>query len=403
VLESTNFPIFTWGNFFASLLIPPGIYLFFNLPLSGLGMAFVIVSVVMLLFFTFVFTAPTICRITIIRRCYLLFVHHLLCRAMESLEWCTGTNRTGYIMHLTAHKLLAYQYVSAEEMENACTMAIVRNPYARMVSIYNYNRFGRWESFPHFVEDWFKRTIRNYRLHGELEEWFTPCHAIPQFEFTHFGGKQLVRSIVKQEELKYLKTVEDTPMAVAQDSTVADLPEVVRKALLGMPHTNQRKTKQKWYDYYDQRTLDLVYEMYNKDFDVFEYDPVLTQRPDLKAPKMHRHQAHMQHMWRDNWSGSGPEERWENIERSIKSPVSHVTIRRHFQSSMALDVSSIGDTATRLFDVEDGEVEAPENEAPLPPPTPELPIIPDDNDDSKNLDSSAIVTPESTTTPLREQ
>jgi len=399
VLEQTNFPILTWGNFFALLLIPPGIYLFFQLPLTGLGMAFVIVSAFLMFLFTFVFTAPTISRITIIRRCYLIFVHHLLCRAMESIAWCTGTNRTGYIMHSTAHKLLAYHYVTAEEMEQVCSLAIVRNPYARMVSLYHYNRFGRWESFQHFVKDWHKRVFRPYRDNGELEEWYTPCHAIPMFEFTHFDGKQVVRSIVKQEELKYLKTVEGTPVAVAQDSTVADLPDIVRKALLGMPHTNQRKTAMKWYEYYDQRTLDLVHEMYAKDFVVFEYNPVLEQRPDLNEPRQYRlEQQHLEHLMRDSWSSSGNGERQKSIEKSVQSPVSHVTIRRHFQSSM---------TGTRLFDLEEGEKED-EHSNPATPERAMHPVFYGDDEEAEdddnifrcnnnNLNTSAVVTPDSST------
>ena len=51
-----------------------------------------------------------------------------------------------------------------------------------------------------------------------------------------------------------------------------------------MPHTNARSTNKKWFDYYDQRTLDLVYEMYEKDFVAFQYSPILKQRPDLKPP-----------------------------------------------------------------------------------------------------------------------
>lgn len=52
------------------------------------------------------------------------------------------------MMHLTIGKLLRYGYVQPEEMDKVCSMAIVRNPYSRMVSVYMYNRYGPLESFP---------------------------------------------------------------------------------------------------------------------------------------------------------------------------------------------------------------------------------------------------------------
>ena len=190
-------------------------------------------------------------------------------------------------MHLTAPKLLGYGYITPEQMDNMCSLAIVRNPYSRMVSIYGYNRFGESESFPTFVRRW-KKLMGPYLDRGEKEEWYTPCHLLPMFEYTHHEGKQIVQSIVKQEELKFLKTKEGAAKAVAVDSTVADLPDIVRDALLGMPHTNKRSTGMKWYEYYDQETMDLTYQMYRHDFTVFGYDRGIAQRPDLTAPRKNR-------------------------------------------------------------------------------------------------------------------
>lgn len=47
-------------------------------------------------------------------------------------------------------------------------------------------------------------------------------------------GKQIVQSVVKQEELKLLKTRDGAKEAMKQDSTISDLPDLVRDALLGM-------------------------------------------------------------------------------------------------------------------------------------------------------------------------
>jgi hypothetical protein len=212
---------------------------------------------------------------------------------MECIEYITGSNKHGYLNHLTAKKMLDYGYLSQEELKTSSSLAIVRNPYTRMVSIYMYNRFGPAESFSHFVKSWYNNTYRFYRENGEKEEWYTPCHAIPQFEYTHQndGKEQLVHSIVKQEQLKYLKFVKKDNQIEDEDvhypknfTTIRDLPPTVKDALLGMPHENKRKTETPWYDYYDQETLNMTFEMYHKDFEVFNYSPILEQRPDLDMP-----------------------------------------------------------------------------------------------------------------------
>jgi hypothetical protein len=116
---------------------------------------------------------------------------------------------------------------------------------------------------------------------------------------------------VKQEQLKYLKHVREYQQQRSDDSSddfsnasssassepgqrdieddknftsIRDLPDTVRDALLGMPHENKRRTETPWYDYFDQETLNLTYEMYRKDFEIFNYSPKLQQRPDLEVP-----------------------------------------------------------------------------------------------------------------------
>lgn len=297
LLESANFPFFTYDNGVA--LVVFGISLYFSISLFSststtssalwiLSVFLAFLSAMHLFFWGFIFTAPTVGRISLIRRAYITSVHYLLCGFMGSTDWCTGANMSGYMMHLPVSKLLAYGYLTPQEMEEVCSMAIVRNPYSRMVSMYHYNRFGSYESFSHFVKDWYQRSHKAYRERGEMDEWWTPCHAIPQFEFTHYQGKQLVQSIVKQEELKSIKkNTNKNEQDVEQGST---LPEPVRDAILGLPHTNSRKTTKSWYDYYDQETLDLTYEMYQQDFEVFDYEPILAQRPDLQPPALFRKQ-----------------------------------------------------------------------------------------------------------------
>ena len=395
-LEQYNFPIWTSGNGFAVMIMILGIYFLLdtknNYMPYNLGILLILFGVTLFILLTIVFTAPVIGRFPFIHHAYLIFVHYILCQFMECTTYCTGTNKTGYIMHLTAHKLLhTYQYVTVPQWNISCSMAIIRNPYSRMISIYTYNRFGEWESFSHFIQDWYHNVCKYYRADRICDEWYTPCHAIPQFEYTHYNGTQLVKSIIKQEELKYLKDIyktnltatataasttmlnnaynnvnresdsesngsshgnggmdgnivhdientvtglsltlskeEPTMTATGEDTaetghssstivtstiesntslnshhttgttttttagkstSIQNLPDTVRDALIHMPHSNQRLLSQgKWYDYYTQETLNLVYEIYHEDFNYFHYNPILVQRPDLEPPLLY--------------------------------------------------------------------------------------------------------------------
>lgn len=294
LLEKANFPLWTRGNAICLFMIFSNIYLRYYVDFLPTAMTNFSIIFFSLMFFglTFIFVAPTIGRIIYIRRIFLLSVEYILWGAMENIEYLTGTNIHGYLPHMTAHKMLHYGYVTPIEMETVSSLAIVRNPYSRMVSVFMYNRFGSQETFRHFVYSWYKN-MKYYRDEGEMEEWYTPCHVIPQFEYTHFEGFQLVQSIVKQEELKYLKyknndddtanNEENNDMNDNKNS-IRDLPQIVKNALLNMPHDNKRKTTKPWYEYYDQDTLNMTYEMYQIDFDIFQYSKVIHQRPDLHRP-----------------------------------------------------------------------------------------------------------------------
>ena len=282
-----------------------------------------------------VFVAPNFGRIPFVRRAHLLMVEHAFGRTMDHPGCLTGMTVRGWLLHLTAHKMLSYGYVDPGDFERAHSVAVVRNPYQRMVSLYGYNRYpgcGGWwccggtgETFREFVGSWKRTALRKYLSDGIVEEWDTPCHALPQHEYTHFEGVQLVQSIVRHDELEELalpppppppetpppppppppattalhtereapgrETGGDDGTTTSSSSSeepplppLSDVPAAIRAAFAGLPRANRRPTPLPWYEYYDQDTLETVHEMYAVDFAVFGYPAGIPERPDLIPP-----------------------------------------------------------------------------------------------------------------------
>lgn len=309
VWETSNFPIWTkWNAFwlaFVSLngylrfyagmetLIDSDDFLSMIKNLTGFNICFGLLLVVLSL----VFTAPHYSRFPRIRRTHLVLSEYLFFGCMNSWTYVTGMSIQGWILHLTAHKILNYQYLMPDDFEDCVSLAIVRNPYRRMVSLWRYNRISSNESFRDFVEVWYTNVMKHYRLSGVVEEWDTPCHALPQFEYTHFEGVQLVQSIVKQEEMEELRTpfagsskgqVRNGKSGSGDDGSppLYDLPFLVKDAFVNLPRVNGRSLEKPWYEYYDQETLNKTFELYRMDFAVFHYSATISERPDLKPPDL---------------------------------------------------------------------------------------------------------------------
>lgn len=94
---------------------------------------------------------------------------------------------------------------------------------------------GCCESFPSFVRWWkslhdhLQQTIADrkaQRVNRAISEWDEYCHVLPQHAFTHdTTGKQIVRYVVKLEDLKSLRTSKPR-------NTVAHISPALKKALL---------------------------------------------------------------------------------------------------------------------------------------------------------------------------
>ena len=160
------------------------------------------------------------------------------------------------IMYINHHESLKHNYMN---LENKYKITIVRNPYRRCVSAYNYLKNGgmviadiyyqflikEYDNFKDFVKD-LVILANNKKV----------LHLIPQYKFIEKDGKILVDKIMKLENIDN------------------ELNDFCLENNLECPKKLQKKNKSKHKDYreyYDKETQDLVYNFYKKDFDLLGY------------------------------------------------------------------------------------------------------------------------------------
>jgi len=206
----------------------------------------------------FMSTPPYGCRMKYVRRLLSIFTGQMICFIMRNKRWVCGVGDEFY-MHLTATQAIEMDCVDKTEIETR-SFATVRNPYARFVSMYVFNK-RPFESFDEFTKDCHKIHMEEYRKHGRTSLWYIYCHLLPMTEYTHSNGTQLVPVIIKLEEISKLHNRDDVP-------------KEVKAYFAALPKRNSRKKKKShWSAFYsDPETIRMVQEMFSEDFETFGYE-----------------------------------------------------------------------------------------------------------------------------------
>jgi hypothetical protein len=124
------------------------------------------------------------------------------------------------------------------------TITTARNPYDRLVSCYYYNGKDKKFSFEDFI-------VNQLPNHIENNKYYAINHFCPQIYFCKLGDYE-VNNIIRlesfQEDLKKIN-------------------------LTSKFHYSKTVSRSKNYqEYYNQKTKDLVYELYKEDFEYLNYE-----------------------------------------------------------------------------------------------------------------------------------
>jgi hypothetical protein len=157
---------------------------------------------------------------------------------------------TTFYQHLLAREMVE---VAPKAMDEYFSFAIIRNPYARAVSSWQWKmKVGVAKKGISFKEF--------------LETKYEGNHDLPQYDFITKDGKVIVDKVIRFEELS--KGWEEVCSYLGKE--------------LELPKSNVSSEGKHYSEYYDKETRQMVEKLFSKDINLFGYK---FETPKVKKPK----------------------------------------------------------------------------------------------------------------------
>ena len=177
------------------------------------------------------------------------------------------TRGTQKLAHLSAWEYVNDGFIERGEFDSLFRFSFVRNPFERIVSEYRYRNYFHHRSFRDFV-------LHKLPQPGWDDKY---RHVMPQFDMLHDPeGRLMVDFVGRFETLQkdfdkvcHWLGLEDSklPHRNPSNKKSRNLKRKLRNALF----FNGEGRKEHWTEFYDQRTLEAVSRLYEKDIEAFGY------------------------------------------------------------------------------------------------------------------------------------
>lgn len=181
--------------------------------------------------------------------------------------------------HIKAHEFRSSELVSQEVFDSYFKFSFVRNPWARIISEYNFRGHSRSYDFKTFL-------FKHLPKPSEKDEYL---HILPQYDFLfNDDGEQLVDFIGKHERLQvdFDKVCKEIGVAESALPHLNKLPKfrqiplnfnsayIALKNSLSLEQKKEFKknTYSHYTEYYDDESREFVSNLFKKDIDTFGYN-----------------------------------------------------------------------------------------------------------------------------------
>ena len=168
--------------------------------------------------------------------------------------------------HANLNSLLEKKIITYDKYETLYKFTVVRNPYDRLVSLYFYNKFNQDMEFSELIKKIYTKKIIIPPLDERNIIFLEGYNTLQSHKFISQWNLQVDWIPEKCHILKYENI----------DNDFKNLCKVLDIDYETLPVLNTTTSKLRNYmDYYNDETIQMVNEIYAKDFEILKYDKIL--------------------------------------------------------------------------------------------------------------------------------
>jgi hypothetical protein len=174
-------------------------------------------------------------------------------------------NRTDYYSEGHKHDTIFDEYNQHDEdvLLHYDSMCVVRNPYDRFYSAWKFNHPHPGPTTEEQFKSSFNTFVKKMDSSNKINLDLSHHHYWPQYKFVTLNKRIVVDHVLRYESLQ-----NDWVIFQKEWNERRKLPYCMN---LYLPFENCSQIKTKWQDIYEPQSLQIVYNHYHTDFEIFNY------------------------------------------------------------------------------------------------------------------------------------